>query len=78
MMHTGPGHWIRGHNDNRSGLFLKLTSKCLLSDSQDCELEWCFNWLFPWKLFPDSSQYKKYNGSCFMYLSEIFKQTTAV
>ena len=24
--------------------------------------------------FPDSSHYKKYNGSCFMYLSEILSK----
>ena len=26
------------------------------------------------KLFPDSSYYKKYNGSCFMYLCEILSK----
>ena len=25
-------------------------------------------------MFPDSSHYKKYNGSCFMYLSEILSK----
>ena len=26
------------------------------------------------KRFPDGSHYKKYNGSCFMYLSEILSK----
>ena len=26
------------------------------------------------KMFPDSSYYKKYNGSCFMYLCEILSK----
>ena len=26
------------------------------------------------KMFPDSSHYKNYNGSCFMYLSEILSK----
>ena len=31
------------------------------------------------KMFPDSSYYKKYNGSCFMYIYvKYFKQTTDV
>ena len=29
------------------------------------------NFCFLQKMFPDSSYYKKYNGSCFMYICEI-------